>query len=96
MSSTSLRKVATAVVLTLVLGLAAGPATARPWGPPEPTRIDDGLLTRVWLWLAEIWATPATPEQALEKALAPEGQASPDSLTAPGSLRRGGTYDPNG
>ena len=96
MSSTSLRKVATAVVLTLVLGLAAAPAMARPWGVPEPARIADGFLTRAWQWLTETLAPAATPEQSLQKAAAPGGQVSSDSLTAPVGLGRAGAFDPNG
>jgi hypothetical protein len=95
MSSISLRNVAIAVVLTALLGLPATPAAAQPRGLHEPSRVEMGFVTRVWLWLAEIWASGGTADRAQAKSLSGGAQTSADAL-APGPLNRAGAFDPNG
>jgi hypothetical protein len=92
MSSLSLRNVATAVVLSAVLCLAAAPAAAQPRAQ-EPSKVEVGFAARVWLWLTSISA-PAEANHAREKTLS-AWTTSSDSLS-PSVLSRAGAFDPNG
>jgi hypothetical protein len=94
MSSLSLRKVAAAVVLLVILCLAAVPAAAQPRGTHEASRVETDFASRVWLWVVELWGPSA--HHAQEKSLAAPQTSTDQSPLAPGALNRGGTYDPNG
>lgn len=90
MPSITLRAVAAAIVLSLLLGFCAAPATAQPRGLSSPAeRAETGTLARLWLWLNDLW----TSGGPLERTPSMSGLSAPVTET---TANRGGTFDPNG
>jgi hypothetical protein len=91
MPSTTLRAVAAAVVLSLLLGFCAAPATAQPRGLSSPAeRAETGTLARLWLWVHDLW----TSGGPLERTPSLSGLSAPSTTET--TINRGGTFDPNG
>lgn len=94
MPSSTLRTTAAGVILTALLGLSAATAQAQPTGERPAAQLETNTLERLWLWLSERWA-PSAALESIQEAITGTDWTESNS-TEPGSLNRGGVYDPNG
>jgi hypothetical protein len=92
--STTLRAVATAVVLTLLLAVSAVPADAQPRASERAAaRIEANTLERLWQWVEHFWTPGGTMERSVLQGSVLTTTTS-DPTTS--GTNRGVSVDPNG